>query len=374
MNNIEPKTKRYSTVKNALALIEPLVVLLFLAIVQMSGISMRIARASESVFSNRCAAVALYGLLFGTLYFVFTAYLNFYSGYVIEHKFNLSNMKLGEWIRDEAKKTLLSLIILMAFIELLYLLLVNLPSLWWLYMAMIWIFFTVILVKAAPVLIIPLFFKYESLGDNALKERIMQLAKKCGIRVIDIFRIKLSAKTKKANAALVGIGRTRRVLLGDTLLENYTKDEIGVVLAHEFAHHKLGHMFRLMLFSGISTLFAFYLVKISSGGITRISGLRGIDDIAAFPAILFVLLLFGILITPLQNAYTRALESSADRFALKATGLPNAFISCMKKLGLQNLSDPSPSKLIEIMLYDHPPISKRIGMAKKEDGYDKEDT
>ena len=153
-------------------------------------------------------------------------------------------------------------------------------------------------------------------------------------------------------------------MLGDTLLENYTKDEIEVVLAHELAHHKLLHIWKLTLFGGLSTLAAFYLVSLTSAFMAETLGLGSIDDVAAFPSILFAISLFGVLISPVQNTYSRKLENSADLFALNATRLPAAFISCMNKLARQNLSDPSPNRFIEFMLYNHPPISKRVKMAE----------
>ncbi|MFH1752996.1 MAG: M48 family metalloprotease, partial [Candidatus Omnitrophota bacterium] len=228
----------------------------------------------------------------------------------------------------------------------------------------VWIFITIVITKIAPVIIIPLFFKFEPLGDAALKERLIKLARSCGINILDVFKLKLSAKTKKANAALVGLGRTRRVLLGDTLLENYTKDEIEVVMAHELAHHKLLHIFKLILFGGLGTIIVFYLVYLTSGMIANTIGLVSISDIAGFPSVIFSISLFSVILLPAQNAFSRRLEVSADLFALKATGLPEAFISCMNKLAGQNLSDPSPSRFIEFALYDHPPISKRVKMAQ----------
>ena len=231
-------------------------------------------------------------------------------------------------------------------------------------MATGWIFLTIVMAKLAPVIIIRLFYKFELLGDNELRERLVHLADRFDIKVLDVFRLDLSAKTKKANAALVGMGKTRRVLLGDTLIENYTKDEIEVVMAHELAHHKLAHMSKLVFSGSLGMIATFYFINLLSKISIGPFGIRPINDISAFPSMIFFIILFGLIISPIQNAFSRRLEASADLMCLKKTGLKKAFISCMEKLAKQNLADPEPNRFIEIMLYDHPPISKRLAMAK----------
>jgi len=365
MSQLNAKTKRYTVIKNRLALIEPIMLLIVFAFIQVSGISVNIKNISANLFTARYGIIAAYAVFFGFVYYVATFYLNFYRGYIIEHRFGLSNQSLSNWIKDELKRIVFSLIVFLVFIEFLYLLLRISPNFWWLFISLGWVLFTIVLAQLAPILIIPLFFKYEHLGDNDLKKRLIRLAKRFGVKLLDVFKIKLSAKTKKANAALVGMGKTRRVLLGDTLLENYTKDEVEVVLAHELAHHKLAHIWKLVLFGGLSTVLVFFLSKLSLVYLLGLFKFDTIENIAIFPSIMFFLSLFGFLISPVQNAFSRRLERSADLFALKITRLPEAFISCMNKLARQNLADPAPSEFIEIMLYDHPPISKRIAMAKK---------
>ncbi len=359
-----PKAKEYNTIKNRLALLEPLVLLVIFIAIQASGASAYFKEISNKTFSSVYASTALYALFFGVLAYLGMFLLGFYRNYLLEHKFGLSNQTLTHWLKDEAKKTIIAFILFLIFVELLYAALRGSPDMWWLYLAVIWIAISIAITKIAPVIIIPLFFKFEPLDDLELKKRLMELAGNFNINILDVFKLKMSAKTKKANAALVGLGKTRRVLLGDSLLENYTKDEISVVLAHELAHHKLFHIFKLTVFSGLSTILVFYLIDLTSTAITGLIGLGSISDITAFPSIMFSISLFSMLIAPIQNAFSRRLEVSADLSALEVTRLPKAFISCMKRLADQNLSDPSPGRLIEIMLYDHPPISKRIKMAE----------
>jgi len=359
------KVKRYAAIKNRLALAEPFYVLLFLAVLQASGVSRNLKLFSFSISSNFYGAVIIYATLFSLIYYAVMFCLNLYRGFIIEHNFGLSNQTLSDWLKDEAKKCVLSFFIFVLFIESLYFLMLKSPEFWWAFMAMGWIVFTVILAKVFPVLILPLFFKFEKISDDSLKERLMRLAAKYGIKILDIFKLQLSAKTKKANAALVGIGGTRRVLLGDTLIKDYSHDEIEVVLAHELAHHKLGHMWKLLSFGALSAVAAFFLVSALSPRITRTLRAEVIGDLTAFPSIMFIMSLFGTFLGPFENTFSRRLETAADMFSLKMTGLPHAFISCMDKLSRQNLSDPNPSKFIETLLYNHPSVSSRIKMAEE---------
>ena len=216
-------------------------------------------------------------------------------------------------------------------------------------MAGAWILFGIIFAKLVPVIIIPLFFKYKELENSKLKEKLLSLARKCGVRVLDVFKIDLSAKTRKANAALTGIGNTRRILLGDTLLENYAEDEIEVVMAHELAHHKFMHIWRSLIFGGIFTVAGFYLLKLLLQSFVDLKNMGSIADIEAFPVILLGITVLSALFMPIQNFYSRELEKRADSFALKLTGLSDAFISCMTRLARQNLADIKPSRFIEIM-------------------------
>lgn len=232
-------------------------------------------------------------------------------------------------------------------------------------MSGVWILFGIVFAKLVPVLIIPLFFKYKELENKELKRRLIHLAQSCGVKILNVFKLDLSTKTKKANAALTGMGNTRRILLGDTLLKDYTDGEIEVILAHELAHYKFKHIWRSLIFGGIFTVIGFYLINAFLTSLTQFLGFTNIYDIAAFPSIILFLTVFGLLALPIQNAYSRALERKADIFAIRLTESGDAFISCMNKLARQNLVNVSPSRFIEIMRYDHPPISKRITMARE---------
>jgi len=361
---IDEKAREYSRIKNTLAFIEPVLFLSFLAVIQLTGISSKWKFIASKTTTVPYGITAVYAIIFGLFFYVVMFSFNYFRSYAIEHKFGLSNQNIIDWLKDDLKRGFLSLLIFIIFIELLYYIVYNYAGAWWVIMASIWTFITIIIARLTPILIIPLFYKYADIADADLKQNIMRLTEKCGVKILDVFKIRLSLKTRKANAALVGIGKTRRVLLGDTLTENYTKDEIAVVLAHELAHHKQKHIWKSIAFGALITLAAFFLVKVFSERIVSILGLESISDIAAFPSIIFVISIFGLIAMPAQNAFSCALERSADAYAITVTGMPDAFISCMERLAQQNLANPSPNRFIEIMLYDHPPISKRIEMAR----------
>jgi STE24 endopeptidase len=162
----------------------------------------------------------------------------------------------------------------------------------------------------------------------------------------------------------VGWGKTRRVILADTLKDKYSFDEIEVILAHEFAHYRLRHLFKLILVNSLAIILNFYLIFKTSNYTLNLFGLSSLSDIAGLPLVLIYFVLLGIIIEPLKNFISRRLEKNADKLALKVTGLKEAFISMMEKLALQNLADKNPHPIIKFFFFDHPPVDERIAMAK----------
>ncbi|MFA5287338.1 MAG: M48 family metallopeptidase [Candidatus Omnitrophota bacterium] len=297
-------------------------------------------------------------------YYLLEFPLNFYQSYILERKFSLSTQSLKDWLQDQLKAGIISCIIGLILAVSFYSILHNFPNKWWLVISAFWIFFSVVLAKVMPVIIIPLFFKYKKLSDDSLRERIMRLADKMKVKLIDCFEIDFSKKTLKGNAAFVGIGNTRRVILADTLRDKYTHDEIEVILAHEFAHYQLKHLLKLIAVNSFSTLAIFYLIFKTSGNALSLFNLSSLSDIAALPVILIYFVLFGIISQPLEAFISRSFERSADSLALETTGLKDAFISMMNKLGQQNLADRSPHPIIKFFFFDHPPIDERIKSAE----------
>ena len=357
--------KKYSQIKNVLFGIELVLTLLFLYIMATQGPSVWIRNFVEITSRNPWVQTAVYFLVFGAVYAAVTFTLDMYQGYSLEKKFSLSTQTFGGWLLDYSKKLLVGGTIFFILIEALYLFLRNFAATWWIWTAIFWIIFTIVLSRVAPVVILPLFFKVKPLSDDDLRTRLMSLAEKCGSKVNGVFEIDLSKKTVKANAALAGLGKTRRVLLGDTMLKEYTHDEIEAVLAHELGHHKKGHIMKLLVFGAAANFIGFYIASLVFNALSWHLNLRGVSDLAGFPFLLLIFFFFALIMMPIQNGLSRVFEREADRFAFEITQNPDAFISMMGKLGDQNLADREPNRFIEIFLYDHPPIGKRLKAAEE---------
>ena len=364
---MQKQAKRYNRAKYILALVAFFIGLGYILFMLFYG-TFHLKRLALAAFQVRWLMIAVYLLLFTAIYDLITLPVSFYSGFILEKRFALSTESLRAWIKKEAKKALLSFILFLPLVELIYLFLDKLPGHWWLMAAGVWILFTIIFAKLAPVLILPLFYKTSRIEDEALRERLTQLAEGTGFKIENVERIEISKETKKPNAALVGSGRTRRILLTDTLLKSFSHQEIAAVLAHELGHHILGHIWKLLALGSVTAIVGFSLVDYLLRLGVPYFGFQGLSDIANFPLLLLVLIGFGLLLLPFQNAISRKFEGRSDRYAVNKTQDPLAFISAMEKLARLSLADRSPNRFIELLFHDHPPISRRIKMAKEWQG------
>jgi STE24 endopeptidase len=364
-DSILSRAKQYSSLKYLLAILDVAYLLALLFVFMGSGLSKTLAGVILKITTNNYFIAPLYIFIISLAYYLLDLPLNFFRSYVLEHKFCLSNQKIRDWLLDQAKGGIISYIISLILIAAFYYILKHNPQTWWLIISLFWIFFSLILAKLTPIIIIPLFFKYKKLSDESLRERIMSLAKKMQVKILDCFEINFSKKTLKANAAFVGWGATKRVLLADTLKGKYTPDEIEVILAHEFAHYKQRHLLKLIFVNSAAIITSFYLIFRTSEVSLSLFGLSSLSDIASLPVILIYFVLLGIIMQPFENYISRRLEKNADKLALKVTGLKEAFISTMDKLAAQNLADRNPRPIIKFFFFDHPSIDERIAMAKK---------
>ena len=252
-------------------------------------------------------------------------------------------------------------------LEIVYLLLRAAPETWWLWAAGFMLLFNVILMNLYPLLIAPIFNKYVPLGEEHadLAERLLKLAERANTRVRGVFKFDMSRRTKAANAGLTGLGSSRRIVLGDTLLEEFEPDEIETVLAHELAHHVHKDIPIGMLVSTAITLVGFYLASLGLQWGVSYFGFESAADIAALPLFAIVLGVYGLVTMPLGNAYSRWRERRADQYALEATGKGEAYASALTRLANQNLADADPEPWVEFLLHSHPAISKRVAMARE---------
>lgn len=353
------KAKKYSFIKTSLSLASMAVFVLSVVFFQ-AFLSAPVMAFSYSVFSSLAAAALVYG--FFLLVFIYLCGFPFHvsSSFFLERYFSLSKRTFLSWAADDAKSAVLSLVLSIACIQFFYASLLFFPVYWWLACAVCWVLFTAVMAKLMPVILIPLFYRYLPINDERLKARIKSLAERSGIRLMDVCGIDLSSKTVKANAALVGTGSTRKVILADTLTERFTPEEVGVVTAHEFGHHAHGHITKLIIFSTVSAFTGFFVFSRISGFIARISGSGGLYDLRVLPAVFLLVFFFQLAAMPVSNYLSRRFEREADTFALDVTDDPESFISVMNRLAETNLADRDPSVIKKIFLYSHPPINERI--------------
>jgi STE24 endopeptidase len=289
--------------------------------------------------------------------------LAFYSGFLLERRYGLSNERLTSWLADQAKAFGLGLVLGGAAASLVYWSIRQFPDRWWLAAGLAFAVAIVGLTNLAPVLLLPLFYSVKPLERAALGQRLLALAERAGAKVLGVYEWGLASKTRKANAALAGIGATRRILVSDTMLAEYSEDEIEVVLAHELAHHVHGDIWKGIAFESALVVAGFYLASLALDAFAAMAGLRGAADVAGLPMLLLAAGVVSLGMLPVAHAMSRAFERSADRFALDLTRNPSAFISAMKRLGAQNLAEEHPSRVVQWLFYSHPPMRERIAAA-----------
>lgn len=318
------------------------------------------------LFTNPWLLVPAFAAVFGGIFFILNLPLGYYSGFVLPHRFGQSNQTLKAWIVDQIKGLAIGLPLGMILLELLYLALRATGGLWWLWAAGGLLIFNVLLINLAPILIMPLFNKYVPLGEEHkdLADRLLKLAERANTKVRGVFKFDMSRRTKSANAALTGIGNTRRIILGDTLINEFSPDEIETVLAHELGHHVHRDIPILVTFGILSTTLSLYLASLGLNWTIGIFGFTSPADVAALPALGLIVGIYDFLTMPLNNAVSRWRENMADDYALQSTGKNEAFASAFTRLANQNLGEIDPEKWVVFMFYSHPPLGERIAKAR----------
>jgi STE24 endopeptidase len=361
----QKKAKEYAGINRRLMLVDLGLGAAYALIWLLSGASFWLRDQILGLTQNPYLVVALYAAVFGAVYALLDAPLSYYRGFVLPHRYGLSVQTFGAWLWDQAKGAAIGGVLGLVLLEVMYALLRVSPDWWWLWTALVMLLFTVVLSNLAPVLIFPLFYKFTPLDDEDLVVRLTRLAERAGARVRGVFRFDMSSKTVAANAAVVGLGNTRRIILGDTLLDNFSADEIETVLAHELGHHVNKDMAKGILVQSALTLGGLWLANLALRWGVVAFGFEGVADVAAMPWLALVLGAFGLVTMPLSNAFSRWRERLADRYALETTGKSEAFASAMTRLADQNLADADPERWEEVLLHSHPAISRRVAMAQE---------
>ncbi|PYY01943.1 MAG: hypothetical protein DMG64_13060 [Acidobacteria bacterium] len=361
-----PEARQYSRIRRWISVADATLGIVFLVVLLATGWT-RDLRDVAFRFAHEHYVLALfyYVLLLTIISKIVSLPLDTYS-FRIEHRFHLSNQHTPAWILDEIKGWAVGLVLATLLTELVYWIIRSAAIYWWLYA---WIAFTalfVIFAQLAPVVLFPIFYKFVPLEDQELRNRLVKLSERAGTRVRGVYEWKLSEKSKKANAALTGLGNTRRIILADTLLQNYSHNEIEAVLAHELGHHVHRHIFKSIVLQMVVTFIAFWVAN----EVLRYATYEWhmfdlLSDFANLPLLALVSAALSLVLLPALNAYSRFNERQADRYCWQSVPSVDPFITAMDKLSLQNLSEKKPSRLIEILFHSHPAVSRRIAAARE---------
>jgi len=370
MTSLDPEkqkqAKQYSRLHRRVWLVDTLIGAAYLIAWLIFGWARGLTVWLRTYTRNEWLLVLGFTIVFGGLYALLDLPLAFYSGFTLPHHFGQSTQTLKGWVVDQGKGLLINAPLGLILVELIYLALRVTGGWWWLWTGLGMLFFTVLMANLAPILILPIFNKFIPLGEEHadLAERLMNLAERAHTRVRGVYKFDLSKRTRAANAALTGIGSTRRIVLGDTLLKEFTPEEIETVLAHEMGHQAHRDIPILIGLGTVMTLGGLYLAALALGWAARSFGFSGPSDVAGLPALGVVLGAFGLVTQPLNNAISRWRERLADEYALRLTTRSAAFASAFTRLANQNLAEVDPEPWVVWMFYDHPPLGERIKMAE----------
>src|SRR3984885_9167380 len=359
-----PEARRYNRIHRWLGFVDFIVGAAFLVLLLITGWTGWLRDlALRRGFQNYTLSVFIYlffllliskALGFGLDYYVFR----------LEQRFQLSNQRFRSWLWDEAKGFLVGLVLTAIVVELLYFMIRQFPLHWWILTWAVFMGLFIVMAQLAPVALLPIFYKFEPLDNEDLRRRLVLLSERAGTRVRGVYRWKLSEKSKKANAALTGLGNTRRIILADTLLDNYGPEEIEAVLAHELGHHVHRHILKSILVQGGITLLGFWAANFVLHYAVDHHMFEELSDFANLPLLAITAAVLSLLLMPALNAYSRYNERQADRYAFESIASVDPFISSMNKLAQQNLAERTPSKWVEVLFHSHPAISKRVAAAE----------
>ncbi len=360
-----PEARRYNRIRRWLGIADFLVGLLFLLVLLFTGWNGTLRDfALHGAFEHYAFAVFLYVLMLMLIGKALGLGLDYY-GFRLERHFNLSNQRLRAWAWDEIKGLLVGVVLGTIVVELLYFIIRQAPQYWWLIAWAAFLGLFVLLAQLAPVVLFPIFYKFEPLQNEELKSRLVKLSEAAGTRVRGVYKWNLSEKSKKANAALTGLGNTRRIILADTLLEHFLPDEIEAVLAHELGHHVHKHILKSIAVQAGVTLAGFWAANwLLHYAMERWHVFETLSDFANLPLLVLVSTVLSFLLLPALNAFSRYNERQADRYAFQSIASIQPFISSMNKLAEQNLAERSPSKWVEWFFHSHPAISRRVAAAE----------
>ncbi|RJX28792.1 MAG: M48 family peptidase [Dethiobacter sp.] len=304
--------------------------------------------------------VAGYLALLVIALYLLTFPLDYYRGFVLEHRFGLSVQSLSSWLRDYAKSFVISFVLTIIALLGLYILMVYLSERWWIFAGVLFTLFLILSTYLYPVIIDPLFYRFETLENEEMRPSILKMAGEAGIEVEEVLIADASRRTTRVNAYFAGMGRTKRIVIFDNLLTGFSREEALAVIAHEMGHWKHSHILKGIILGALGMFFGFFLLQ------ELLNAMGAGADIRSLILTLLFFTLFSFVSLPFQNAVSRAFERQADLEAIRLTGDPRASISLAQNLARTNLSQVNPHPLVKLVLYTHPPVMERIKLALRE--------
>lgn len=361
----EDKAVRYQRLRSRAAGLGWISAALFVALMFATGgvVALR-SWVLERTGGVTLPSIALYVAVFSLLLDLVALPCAFYQGVTLERRYRVSTQAPAHWWRDRLQATGIGLLLRILEALVLTAILGWAPAYWWPLSAVTFSVLLVGLARVAPVRLMPLFYRFRPLNRPALAQRLLALADRARAGVVDVFEWQWSDRTGKAQAALVGLGGSRRILLSDTLLAEYSDDEIEVILAHELAHHVNGDIRVGLIVASLRIAAGFFVANVFMTLWAPAFGIAGLGDLAALPLIAAGVEVGMRALNPLAHALSRTHERRADRYALEMTRNPTAFVSAMKRLSAQNLIVETPSRF-STFYRSHPSTSARIAAARE---------
>jgi STE24 endopeptidase len=358
------QAKTYERIKLILSISETIIYIAMILVLIFGGWSVYLRDLAASWVENVYLQLLIFMGLLGLIFSVFSVPLSFISGFWLEHHYNLSNQTFPAWLWEKIKAFLVGITLSLPLLLLFYYLLSSFPDTWWIWMATALFFFSVLIGRIAPVLILPIFYKFEKLDDEEIVNRMEKLAEEGNFKLDGVYRFNMSKTTKKANAAFTGLGKSKRIILGDTLLDEFSLDEIESVFAHEVGHYVHKHLTINVVIGTLNSFLSLFVANMLYNYLLKQIGFAGQADLAALPLLFLILSLISLIFSPLTNMLSRSHERQADKYALEKSSNAAAFLTAMKKLAKINLADESPHPVIEFLFHSHPSINKRIQFAQ----------
>ncbi len=355
------KAKTYENEKRKIGIASSLLSLVFILLFYFSGLSEYLANINLSF----TYVFLIYVTVFQILSTVIGVPLGYYSSYIHEHKWGFSNYTNRTWIIDQLKSFAVSLILLPILLGIFFWVLWKFPETWWLVAATVTTLVSIVFVTLFPVVILPIFNKYDIIEDETLTGQLSEILHKAGLQPSGFFRQDMSRQTKKENAFLAGMGKTRRVVIADNLLEHMSLSEIKSVIAHEVGHYRYSHLPKNILIGTVQQLIIFYLLNIIMKVLYPEFLTSNTNNLSLFPMFSLIMsLLSSLLFGPLNNLISRYFERQADRTSLELYPDKDSFQKAMAGLANRNLSNAYPEWWVKLLYYSHPPIGERLSFAE----------